>query len=146
MATGLSNLRDYCCVDAVPQSTFLSEYYLRFRGCAPPARVVPLDRVESDLRPGTFDLAINIHSWSECTHAAVAWWVEQLVRLEVPRLLVVPNEPRDLLALEADGSRPDFRPLLEAAGYRLATREAVLDDPAVAKLVAVTDQFHLFTA
>jgi SAM-dependent methyltransferase len=144
MADALPNLEDYCCVDAVPQSTFLSEYYLRFRGCAPPARVVALDWVE-ELRPGAFDLAININSWSECTHAAVAWWVDQLVRLEVPRLLVVPNEPRELLALEADGSRPDFRPLLEAAGYRLATCEPVLDDPAVAKLVAVTDHFHLFT-
>ena len=32
MATALPGLADYCCVDAVPESTFLSEYYLRHRG------------------------------------------------------------------------------------------------------------------
>ena len=34
-------------------------------------------------------------------------------------LLIVPNEPAQLLTLEADGSRRDFRRLIEEAGYRL---------------------------
>jgi SAM-dependent methyltransferase len=136
---------DYCCVDAVPESTFLSEYYLRERGCSPPARVVPLDRVEEELEPGSFDFAVNIHSFSECTYAAVEWWVEQLRRLEVPRLLVIPNEPTELLTLEADGSRRDFLPLLERAGYRLDRREPVIDDPAVQELLQLRDHFHLFS-
>jgi SAM-dependent methyltransferase len=143
-AEGFPNLRDYCCVDAIPESTFVSEYYLRHRRCAPPARVVRLDELDRDLRPGAFDLAVNIHSFSECTIAAIDWWVSLLRRLEVPRLLVVPNEPERLLSLEPDGRRHDFAPLLERAGYRLLCREPVLADPAVEQLVGVSDRFHLF--
>jgi SAM-dependent methyltransferase len=136
-------LGDYCCVDAIPESTFVSEYYLRHRGCVPPARVVPLHLVEDELEPG-FDLAVNIHSFSECTYAAVAWWVELLERLQVPRVLLIPNEPEELLTLEADGSRRDFAPLLEAAGYELVKREPVVEDPAVRELLPLEDRFHLF--
>jgi SAM-dependent methyltransferase len=144
MASAFPRLGDYCCTDAIPESTFLSEWYLRWRGVAPPARVVELDRVEA-LSPGSFDLAVNVHSWPECTYEAVEWWVAQLERLEVPSLLVVPNEPTELLTLEADGSRRDFVPLLERAGYRLARCEPVLEDAAVRELVGLEDHFHLFT-
>jgi SAM-dependent methyltransferase len=142
MAQAYPDLADYCCLDAIPESTFLSEYYLRHRGCAPPARVVPLNEVGEGL--GSFDLAVNIHSWSECPYAAVEWWLDLLRRLEIPRLLVVPNEPEELLTLEADESRRDFMPLLERAGYRLEKREQVIDDPAVRDLLRLHDRFHLF--
>jgi hypothetical protein len=142
MTTAFPNAGDYCCVDAVPESTFLSEWYLRFRGCTPPARVVPLHEVET-LQPG-FDLAVNIHSFSECTHDAVAWWLDLLRRLAVPRVLIIPNEPTELLSLEADNSRRDFAPLLSEAGYELVKAEPVLDDPAVRELVGLEDHFHLY--
>lgn len=144
MAAAFPNLRDYCCVDAIPESTFVSDYYLRHRGCAPPARVVRLDAIDRELEPGSFDMAVNIHSFSECTLDAIAWWIELLRRLEVPRLLVIPNESDGLHSLEADGSRRDFAPLLEGAGYRLVRHEPVLSDPAVEELVGVRDRFHLF--
>lgn len=137
---------DYCCVDAVAESTFLSEFYLAFRGCSPPARVVTLDAIEATLKAGAFDLAVNVHSWSECTYPAVAWWIDLLARLGVPRLLLVPNEATELLTLEGDGSRRDFAPLLAAAGYRLSHREPVIDDPAVRELMRLDDHFHLFVA
>ena len=137
-------LADYCCVDAIPESTFVSEYYLRFRGSTPPARVVSLDAVDDELRPGAFDLAVNIHAFSECTHAAVEWWVKLLGRLRIPRLLVVPNEPNELLTLEPDGTRRDFLPLLEGAGYRVIKTEPVIADPAVRELLPLTDSFFLF--
>ena len=35
MTAALTNLTDYCCVDVVPEATFLSDWYLRYRGCAP---------------------------------------------------------------------------------------------------------------
>jgi SAM-dependent methyltransferase len=146
MCAAFSNLADYCCVDAIPESTFLSEYYLRHRGCVPPARVVGLDAIERELSPGSFELAVTIHSWPECTYEAVEWWVDLLARLEVPRLLVVPNEPDELLTLEPDGTRRDFLPLLERAGYRLEKREPVIDDPAVRELLPLEDRFYLFSA
>ena len=144
MCEAYPQVADYCCVDAIPESTFVSDYYLRHRGIVPPARVVPLHRFEAEAEPGSFDLAVNIHSWPECTYDAVEWWIAQLERLRVPRLIVVPNEPTELLTLESGGERRDFLPLLDGAGYRLAKREPVIDDPAVRELMRVEDHFHLF--
>jgi SAM-dependent methyltransferase len=145
MASVFPNLDDYCCVDAIAESTFLSEYYLAFRGVRPPARVVALHELDAELEPGAFDLAVNIHSFSECTLVAIEWWVGLLARLRVPEVVIVPNEPTELLSMEADGSRRDFAPALAAAGYELTTREPVYDDPAVSELVQLGDHFHRFT-
>jgi SAM-dependent methyltransferase len=144
MAEAYPHLADYCCVDAVPESTFVCDYHLRHRGCVPPTRVVRLDRLDEELEPGSFDLAVNIHSWSECTFEAVGAWVRLLERLRVEKLFVVPNEPTELLTLEPDLSRRDFMPLLERAGYRLVRREPVIEDPAVRELLRLHDHFHLF--
>jgi SAM-dependent methyltransferase len=144
MASAFPGLVDYCCVDAVPEATFLSEWYLAYRGCSPPARAVRLDRLDAELSPGAFTLGVNMHSFSECPLAAIAWWLQWLVRLEVPNLLIVPNEPNELLSTERDGRRLEFEPLLRDAGYRLATREPVIRDPAVRELLPLPDQFHLF--
>lgn len=143
MTEAFDSVGDYCCVDVVPEATFLSEYYLRYRGCTPPARVVPLDELDCAVETG-FDLAINVHSWSECTETAVSWWIELLHRLRIPEVFIVPNEPDRLLTLEADGSRRDFAPLLERAGYRLHHREPVIADPAVRELIPLHDHFYVF--
>jgi SAM-dependent methyltransferase len=133
---------DYCCVDAIAESTFLSEYYLRHRELAPPARVVPLTEV-TDLQPGAFDLAMNIHSWSECPLEAIEWWVAQLDRLRVPTLFVVPNEADGFASREVDGSRRDFLPALERAGYELV-RDVQAHPPAVRAALGVEDRHCLF--
>jgi hypothetical protein len=143
MAAALPNLVDYCCTDVVPEATFLSSWYLHYRGCVPPARVVRLDRIHAELGAG-FELAVNIHSFSECPLAAVRWWIDLAAGLRIPHLLIVPNEPTELLSTEADGSRLDFAPVLADAGYRLERREPVIDDPAVRQLLPLHDHFHLF--
>jgi SAM-dependent methyltransferase len=144
MTEAFGNVEDYCCVDAIPESTFLCEYYLRYRGAVPPARVVSLDRIDAELAPGHFDLAVAIHIFSECTLAAIEWWVARLRALGVPRLLVVPREPTELLSVEHDWTRRDYAPVLERAGYRLEVREPVVDDPAFAQQLELEDHFHLF--
>lgn len=142
-ASALPNLVDYCCADAIAEATFLSEWYLNFRECSPPTRVVSLDKLDA-LEPGSFDLAININSFSECPLEAVEWWIDLLVRLEIPHLLLVPNEPEELLTLEADRSRRNFGESLTRAGYELEHREPVVDDPAVRELIPLNDCFYLF--
>jgi hypothetical protein len=142
--TAYPNCADWCCVDAVPESTFVAEYYLRNRGVAPPARVVPLHELDGALAVGGFDLALNIHSFPEMPLAAVTWWVQLLARLEVPRVLIVPNEANRLRSLEPDKTTRDFAPVLAAHGYEQTHVEPVIDDPAVAELVRLHDTFHLF--
>jgi SAM-dependent methyltransferase len=143
MSQAYPNLADYCCVDAIPESTFVCEYYLSHRECTP-ARVVPLHEIDGALAPGTFDLAVNVHSFPECTFEAIGWWIERVAGLRVPWLFIVPNEPGQLLSLEPDGSRRDFAPLLERAGYEPHASEPVIRDPAIRDLVRVHDTFHLF--
>lgn len=138
-----AGVADYCCVDAVPESTFLSEYYVEHRDLAPVARVVPLDEVDQ-LDPGSFDLALNIHSWSECPIDAIRWWVERLEALEVPTVFVVPNEPVGFESLEPDGSRFDYRSVLEAAGYALAVDKPVIAHQAVRDALDLHDRHCLF--
>lgn len=136
-------ITDYCCVDAVAESTFVCEYHLGHRGVAPPARAVPLTEVGA-LTPGSFDLAVNVHSWSECTLAAIGWWLDHLARLEVPHLFLVPNEPKGFLSTETDRSRHDYLPLIEEAGYRLVADEPAFADPAVGAALDVADRHCLF--
>jgi hypothetical protein len=143
MSQAVGGLRDYCCVDAVPESTFLSEFYVAFRGLGPTARVVALPDVPA-IPAGGFDLALNIHSFSECPHAAIEWWMGELRRLDVSRLFLVPNERDGYLSTEPDGSRRDYLPLIEGAGYRLAVEEPAFTDPAVRELLQVDDRHCLF--
>jgi SAM-dependent methyltransferase len=139
----LEGLSVYCCADAVPESTFLSEYYTAFRGVAPPVRVVPLPDV-ADLSPGEFDLAINVHSFSECPVAAIEWWMRRLASLRVRRLFLVPNERTGFLSTEEDGTRKDYLPVIEASGYSSVAEEPAFDDPAVRKAIGIGDRFCLF--
>lgn len=137
----IPGLTDYCCVDAVPESTFLAKQYLAFRELSPPARVVPLFDIPA---LGAFDLAVNVHSFSECALLAVDWWLDQLSRLAVPALFVVPNESVGFLSLERDGTRKGYLQTIESVGYPLKVDEPVFDDPAARELLAVDDRFCLF--
>ena len=142
MAAVAPGLRDYACTDAVPESTFVCEHYLRHRGVSPPARVVELPDVPS-LAPGSFDVAVNVHSFSECTRAAVEWWADEIARLEVPFVFLVPNEPDGFLTVEDDWSRRDYGDVLTSRGYRIVADEHAFDDPAVRRLVDVHDRYYL---
>jgi SAM-dependent methyltransferase len=138
-----AGLEDYACVDAIPESTFLCEYYVSFRELSPPVRVLPLPDVQA-LEPGSFDIAFNVHSFSEIPLVAVEWWVQQLVRLGVPKLFLVPNEPDGFLTLEPDQSRRDYGAVLSAAGYELIAEERKFIDEAVRELVGINDRYCLF--
>lgn len=137
----------YWCIDAIPRSTFLCEYYLGHRGLLESqggrAKVVALDEMHTAIPKGAVDLAINIHSFSEMSHAAVSTWVRWLAGLGVRNLMVIPNEP-DMLSKEADGSRLTYQDTIEAAGYRLVADEPTIREPDVRKLFGVYDFMRLF--
>lgn len=65
-----------------------------------------------------FDLAVNIHSWPECTREEINGWLDFLVGNEVPRLFVVPHQQHngEFICIK-DGL--SFRPDIEAHGYKL---------------------------
>ncbi len=111
----------YTCVDAVPISTFLCDFYIQYRHCLDRVGVVPLTRLD-EIKSGEFDIACNIHSWSECSEAAINFWLDKLVEWRVPYLFVVPHDER-WVCVNEDGSIGNFKPLVLDHGYReIATR------------------------
>jgi putative sugar O-methyltransferase len=111
----------YFCADAVPLSTFLSEYYLHFRGCSR-ATVIPLDNIRERLAGRRIDLAVNIHSFSECPIAAISWWLDILAANDVGHLMIVPNKGTELSSFEPTGMRRDYRPIIESRGFELVVQ------------------------
>ena len=139
-----SDIQQYSCIDAIPRSTFLCEYYLRYRGLAERTSVIRLPDMSDALEPGQIDLAVNIHSFSEMPHAAVAGWLGWLADLRVPQLLIVPNERDRLLSHEGDGVRRDCTELLNRAGYTLQVSQPTIQDGAIRGLLDVHDHFMLY--
>lgn len=144
MVESVPNVKRYLCTDAIPESTFLSEQYLRYRKVDHKAVVLRLDEVADRLAAERPDLAVNIHSFSEMPISVIEAWIELLATCGVPTLLIVPNEGDQLLSLEDDYVRLDFTPVLERHGYVLAAREPTIADPDVRDLVGVGDWFMLF--
>ena len=131
--TALPSIACYLCTDAVPVSTFLCEYYLRFRGADQRAHVIPLHEIKSAMRERPVDLAVNIHSFSECRLDAIAWWASLLREHSVPQLMVVPNRvSSDGVTMLTDAGE-DFSSILAERGYRLVAREPKYSDPLVRK-------------
>lgn len=134
----------YWCVDAVPRSTFLCEFYLRYRGLSERSTVLELPQLARGVRPDRVDLALNVHSFSEMPRRAVEAWVRWLAELEVATLVIVPNERTQLLSREPDGTRQDCSDVLQRHGYRREVVQPTITDPAVRELLDVNDHFLLY--
>lgn len=141
----------YTCVDAVPESTFLCEFYLEFRGLRDRADVIPLDEVDTRLN-GPFEVALNIHSFSECTYDAVEWWLQRVQKLDIPYLMIVPNpdarfetDSDRFVTSEPDGSKRNYLPMLTELGYSQVARESLVDD-AARSVLGVDDVMFLFSS
>jgi len=144
MVTALSTIEAYYCTDAVAVSTFISEYYLRFRGVHEKSKAIPLDEVQSTLRGQAIDLALNMHSFSECRLTAIEWWLSLLEANKVRYLMIVPNP------LAHGGSRlltndgQDFSRIVEGHGYRLVARDPKYEDPVVQQFAISPTHHYLF--
>jgi hypothetical protein len=79
------------CVDTIPESTFLSESYTRFRGLSDRVTVVSLHKIDEAFADVRVDVVTNVHSFSECCLAAVQLWLDLAVRVGTKYLFIVPN-------------------------------------------------------
>lgn len=107
------------CVDAIPVSTAVCERYVQHRRISAGVTVVTVETL--NLLAPRFDLAVNVHSWSECAIYEVRGWLDVLDQLNVPRLFHIPhfaslgcNDP-----VRGSGNGESYRPDLEARGWRL---------------------------
>jgi len=141
MTKALPNVKEYLCTDGVAASSFISEYHLRFRGLEDRAKMIPLDRIENILSNKSVDLAVNIHSFSECKTAAIDWWLSLLVKSRVKYLMVVPNSGKHGGKLLRTNEGENFGAIIEKHGYRLVGKESKYRDPIVQKY-AINPTYH----
>jgi putative sugar O-methyltransferase len=139
MVCSLPNIAQYVCTDAFPVSTFISEYYLRFRGLEGKAAVVPLDEIEHVLRKIPMDIAVNIHSFSECRVSAIEWWLSVLEKYRVKHLMIVPNPPE---LRTNDGI--DFGDVIAKHGYKMIAKDPKYGDPVVQEYAINPSRYYLF--
>jgi len=129
--------------DAFPFSTFLSEFYLRYRGS--PARVIPLNEIERLLHATQIDVAVNIHSFSECTPEAINWWAALLAKAGVLNLMVIPNgESKSDLTICRTNDGHDMEAIFERHGYGCVAREFRYSDRLVREYGIDPAQLNMF--
>jgi len=118
-------------IDPVRESREAARKYLAHPGTrASILSPADLDTVEDILdAPARFDLALNVHVWSECTLGEVLRWLGWLYDRRVPRIFVVPHThpnraPWENLGTwdekDGGGGGAQYGAHLEAMGYELA--------------------------
>lgn len=144
MVTAFRNIDRYLCADAVAVSTFIADYYLRFRAVDDRAKVVALDLLEQELASRKVDIAMNIHSFSECQITAIDWWVALLRKHRVRYLMIVPNADDHGGRILRTCNGKDFAPVVEKHGYRLIAMDAKYGDPMVQRYAINPTHHHLY--
>jgi hypothetical protein len=139
MLHALSNVSQYLCTDAYAISSFICEYYIRYRKLERRAKVVALDKIEDALKNVNIDIALNIHSFSECKKSAINWWINILAKYKVKYLMIVPNHPE---LKTNDGV--DFSSIVEMHGYRMIAKEPKYNDPVVHKYAIIPSTYFLY--
>jgi putative sugar O-methyltransferase len=142
LSATVPGLAAYDCIDGVPTSTFLCDYYLRYRQVPDAVRTVRLDRHQE--LGERYDVCVNIHSFAECSTDAISWWMDRIAERDIPWLLIVPNNPPELLSTELDGTHRDFMPLVTGAGYELVDSRWTHESDELRDLIGVYDKFYLF--
>jgi hypothetical protein len=144
MVEAFPSIQTYICTDAVAVSTFISEYYLRFRKLDNKAKVVPLDEIEATLQNKPVDIAVNIHSFSECSISAIEWWLSLLGKHGIKYLMIVPNTGDHGGELLQTNDGQDISKVVGKHGYKLIAKEAKYSDPVVQKYAINPTYYYLF--
>jgi hypothetical protein len=131
-----SGITSYVCTDAVAESTFLCDFYTRFRGVTPKCETTPIYNIENSIAKNKPDLALNIHSFSECTLDSIELWLSLLASNEVRYLMIAPNnfnnnDGKFLISLEKNLSHINYEKSIAKYGYRLIAKTPKFLDVAV---------------
>jgi putative sugar O-methyltransferase len=112
------------CTDKIEVSLEICEKYLNFRNVKNSKVVHPKD-LDSI---GDIDLAMNVHSFPECTRAEINEWLDWLVSKKIKKFFIVPHQwavggiygqsdwDKEMFCIE-DGK--SFMPDILARGYKL---------------------------
>lgn len=138
------------CFDGVPLSTFLCDFYLKWRGFQKDkVDVIPLHQIQEylDYPQRPIDLAVNTQSFSEMPLSAVDFWVALCATMKIPYFFLEPHSA-DLIhphyvTSEPDGTHRDYFHLFEKHGYKLKVQQSKFPRELAPSLIYSTD-FLLF--
>lgn len=100
------------CTDTIEVSRLACQKYLAFRKVTRAMVVRPED---VPLWLPRLNLAVNIHSWSECTLDEVRSWMAVLDDISMPLLFIVPHDGGELMTWGG----PSYKPDLARHGWKL---------------------------
>ena len=139
MTEALPNIEKYFCTDAFPVSSFICEYYLRFRNLENKAEIIPVDVIENTLCNHNINIAVNIQSFPECRITAIEWWLSILEKYGVEYLMIILDYP-ELQTHE----NISFDNLVKKYGYTLIAKEPTCSDAAVQRYTVNPSYLYLF--
>ena len=126
-------IEHYYCIDAIPESTFISDYYLKYYNKIKNITVVPIHKRKIFLENQNISLAINIHSFSEIAIDFIKFWIEEVISLRIPYLFIVPNAGHlyrgDLISFD----NKNFENIIESNGYELVIKRDKYLEPHIQK-------------
>lgn len=128
--SAFKNVEQYLCTDAIPSSTHVSRYYLEYRG-ANRAASIPFDEIDETLSRVRPELAINIHSFPECSLESISWWMSLLRSHSVRYFMLVPNSLDHGGAHLTTNRGEEFGSIIARAGYREIACDPKYADPQV---------------
>lgn len=144
MLEALPNIKTYFCTDAVAVSSFICEYYMQFRKLENRSKLVPLNDIDITLKNNKIDIALNIHSFSECSIHAVDWWLTLLEKHQVKYLMIVPNIYSDSKEMLVSHDRQDISKAIEKHGYKLLVKDPKFTDDVVQRYGINPTHYYLF--
>ncbi len=143
------NIETFYCTDAIAESTFLSKFYLNYRCASGRSEVIPLHEAKATIKSINPDIAVNIHSFSECSVHSIDFWISCLAEGKVKYLMIVPNNHKseggkNLLSLEADSSLIRYERILNDYGYQLMVKMPKYLDAEVQRYGVSPTYYHLY--
>ncbi len=118
----------YVCVDAVPISTEVCRDYCGRFASQTEVPSLPDFLAIYGFHFNDIDLAINVHSWNECTREQITAWLDVLVEIGIPNLFTVSHGQNDASIEKSyyswEDGRPSWRPLIEER-YELVAEESI---------------------
>jgi len=136
----LTEVKKYYCTDAIAESTFISEYYIKYRKLQNKISVIPLHEVELLLEKLTIDLVINIHSFSEMDESFIKYWIKIISNKKIKYLFIIPNTKDKLISY--NGS--NFQSIIESLGYKLIIKKPKYNEPILQEYGLNPTYYYLF--
>ena len=138
------NIEKYYCTDGIAETTFISEYYIKYRNLEKDVSIIPLHQFETIIEDLSLDLVINIHSFSEMNETYITYWIHQIAKKEIKYLFIVPNsrDNKGKKLISYDGK--EFQSLIEKSGYNLIVKNPKYSEPVVQQYGISPTYYYLF--